>query len=89
MDFENRQLPALPNGLFLAASGAAVLLAKGLLLTPVGGWVRKVQVPRRFAREVLKILRKDPTRIDCQRCPVRTRDLERLHRGLRSGRTGR
>jgi hypothetical protein len=35
MDQESSHLPTLPNGLFLAASGVAVLLAKSLLLTPV------------------------------------------------------
>jgi len=35
MDSGNIQLQALPNGLFLAASGVAVLVAKSLLLTPV------------------------------------------------------
>lgn len=35
MDSGNRQLQALPNGLFLAGSGVAVLLAKSLLLAPI------------------------------------------------------
>ena len=35
MDSENKQLPALPNGLFLAGSGLAMLLVKGLLRAPV------------------------------------------------------
>lgn len=34
MDSENKNLPALPNALFLAASGVGVLVAKGLLLEP-------------------------------------------------------
>ncbi len=34
MESQNRQLPALPNAVFLAASGVGMLLAKGLLLEP-------------------------------------------------------
>lgn len=34
MNLDDKRLPALPNALFLAASGIGVLLAKGLLLEP-------------------------------------------------------
>jgi hypothetical protein len=35
MDSGNRGLPALPNALFLAGSGVAVLIAKSVVLSPI------------------------------------------------------